>query len=165
MTAPYATARWPAAAATAAIWALAAASVVFWGLRWTAPPDAVVPPAATRLRAEPDPAAVARALGSASNQPVAAVAVPEAASRFALLGVVADADRQGAALIAVDGRPARPFKVGAQVADGFVLESVTARSAALGAGGGGEPILVLRLPTRPLAVMAPPKNGAALPAR
>jgi general secretion pathway protein C len=158
MSSPYATARWPAAVATAALWALAAASAVFWGLRWAAPPDIAAPPAATRSQIEPDPAAVAQALGSASNQPVVA-APPEAASRFALLGVVAGADRQGAALIAVDGKPARPFKVGATVADGFVLQSLTARSAALGAGG-GESALVLQLPTRPLAAPPSQKNNS-----
>ena len=57
------------------------------------------------------------------------VATPEAASRFVLLGVVADTDGQGAALIAVDGKPPRPFRVGAKVADGYVLHSVSARAA------------------------------------
>jgi len=105
---------------------------------------------------EPDAAAVAQALGAVSNQPVAA-ATPEAASRFALLGVVADADQQGAALIAVDGKPARPFKVGAKVVDGFVLQSVTTRGAALGPDVDGKAALTLQLPTRPLAIPSPPQ--------
>ncbi|MBO9513447.1 MAG: hypothetical protein J7549_04955 [Variovorax sp.] len=156
MTALYAPARWPAPVATAGIWALAAASVVFWGLRLTAPSDAVAPPAVAKAQVEPDAAAVAQVLGAVSNR-AASVAAPEAASRFALLGVVAGADQQGAALIAVDGKPARPFKVGAKVADGFVLQSVTARAASLGASADGDPALTLQLPTRPLAVNAPPQ--------
>ncbi|MEJ8813918.1 type II secretion system protein N [Variovorax ureilyticus] len=138
---------------TAGIWALAAASAVFWGLRLTAPSDAVAPPAVVKAPLEPDPAAVAQMLGAISNQPVAAT--PEAASRFALLGVVADADQQGAALIAVDGKPARPFKVGARVVDGFVLQSVTTRGAALGPSADGKAALTLQLPTRPLAIPSP----------
>ncbi|MBB3177257.1 type II secretion system protein N [Variovorax sp. Sphag1AA] len=156
MSVPYAPARWPAAATTAGIWALAAASVVFWGLRLAAPSDAIAPPAVLKAALEPDPAAVAQMLGAVSNQPVAA-ATPEAASRFALLGVVADADQQGAALIAVDGKPARPFKVGAKVADGFVLQSVTTRGAALGPSADGKAALTLQLPTRPLAIPSPPQ--------
>lgn len=156
MSVPYTSARWPSAAATAGIWALAAASVVFWGLRLAAPADAVAPPAVVKSQAEPDPAAVAQMLGAVSNQPTAA-ATPEAASRFSLLGVIADEGQRGAALIAVDGKPARPFKVGAKVAEGFILQSVTTRAAALGPSVGGEPALKLQLPTRPLAVISPPQ--------
>jgi len=156
MSVPYASPRWPSAAATTALWALAAASIVFWGLRLAAPSDAPAPPpVADAPQAAPDPAAVARVLGVVSAS-AAAVAVPEAASRFALLGVVADTDQQGVALIAVDGKPPRPFRVGAKVADGYVLQSLEARSAALGAGAGSAPAFTLQLPTRPLAVMTPP---------
>lgn len=156
MSVPYASPRWPAAAATTALWALAAASVVFWGLRLAAPADAPAPPpVAGTPQAAPDPAAVARMLGAVST-PAAAAPTPEAASRFALLGVVADADQRGVALIAVDGKPPRPFRVGATVADGYVLQSLEARAAALGASAGSAAAFTLQLPTRPLATMTPP---------
>lgn len=147
------------AVTTTGLWALAAASIVFWGLRLAAPSDAIAPPAVAKAQPDPDPAAVAQMLGAVSAQP-AAVATPEAASRFSLLGVVADADLQGAALIAVDGKPPRPFKVGATVAEGYVLQSVSTRAATLGASVNGSPVLTLRLPTRPLAVMTPPATAA-----
>jgi general secretion pathway protein C len=135
---------------------LAAASIVFWGLRLAAPSDAPAPPPVLGTpQAAPDPAAVARVLGVVSTQ-AAAAAVPEAASRFALLGVVADADQQGVALIAVDGKPPRPFRVGATVADGYVLQSLEARAAALGASADAATAFTLNLPTRPLAVMTAP---------
>ncbi|MDM0017882.1 type II secretion system protein N [Variovorax saccharolyticus] len=156
MSVPYAPARWPSATATTAVWALAAASLVFWGLRLAGPSDAPAPPAvAGTPQAALDPAAVARVLGAVSTQ-AAAVAAPEAASRFSLLGVVADAEQQGVALIAVDGKPPRPFRVGARVADGFVLQSLGARSAAFGASPEAATAFTLQLPTRPLAVMTPP---------
>jgi general secretion pathway protein C len=154
MTTPRTLARWPAAMATVGIWALAAASAVFWGLRLNAPPGTVAPPSVAKAPLTPDGAAIAQVLGAVSNLPAPAAPEapsPAAASRFALLGVVADANRQGAALIAIDGQPARPFKVGARLADGFVLQSVTTRSAALGASANGEPALTLQLPTRPAA--------------
>ena len=156
MSVPYASPRWPAATATTALWALAAASAVFWGLRLAAPPDAPAPPpVADTPQAAPDPAALARMRGAVSP-PAAAVAAPEAASRVALRGVVADADQQGVAAIAGAGKPPRPFRVGATVADGYVLQSLEARAAALGASAGSAPAFTLQLPTRPLAVMTPP---------
>ena len=116
----------------------------------------MAPPAvASAPQAAADPAAVAQLLGAVPTQ-ATAVAAPEAASRFALLGVVADSDGQGAALIAVDGKPAKPFRVGAKVEEGFVLHSVTTRSASLGASTEAAPAFTLQLPTRPLAVMSPP---------
>lgn len=147
------------AVTTTGLWALAAASIVFWGLRLAAPSDAIAPPAVAKAQPDPDPAAVAQMLGAVSAQP-AAVATPEAASRFSLLGVVADAGKQGAALIAVDGKPPRPFKVGATVAEGYVLQSVSIRAASLGASVDASPALTLQLPTRPLAVMTPPATAA-----
>jgi general secretion pathway protein C len=98
-----------------------------------------------------DPTSVARSLG-AVNTPVAAAATPDAASRFVLQGVIADTDGQGAALIAVDGKPARPFRVGASIGDSYVLQSVGARAASLGAGARGPAAFTLKLPDRPMAI-------------
>ena len=134
--------------ATAALWTLAAASAVFWMLRLSAPADALAPPAAaTRLASDADPAAVARLLGAvpAAN---AATVTPEAASRFALSGVVAYGTTRGAALISIDGKPPRPWRVGAQLGDGFVLQSVGLRSATVGASVDAAPAFTLQLPVR-----------------
>jgi general secretion pathway protein C len=150
MSVPYATARWPAVSVTTGVWALAAASLVFWTLRLIAPSDGIAPPAlVTNAQVSVDPAAVARMLGAVST-PAVASATPDAASRFVLLGVVADTDQQGAALIAVDGKPPRPFRVGAALADGYVLQSVTTRAASLGASVDSAPVLNLQLPARPM---------------
>lgn len=156
MTLPYASPRWPVATTTLGLWALAAASVVFWGLRLAAPADAMMPPpVATAPAASIDPAAVARMLGVIAAQTDVAAA-PDAASRFSLLGVVADTAQNGAALIAVDGKPARPYRVGSMLADGYVLQSVGTRSAALGASADGPTALTLQLPVRPMAIPAAP---------
>jgi len=120
---------------TFVLWALAFASAAFWGLRLSGPADgAPYPPAAAPSREAPDTAALARALG-AVNEVAAAPAAPPAASRFALLGVLAGSSQAGAALIAVDGQPAKPFRVGSEVASGYVLQSVAPRRAVLGASG------------------------------
>ncbi|MEJ8820627.1 type II secretion system protein N [Variovorax humicola] len=156
LQAPFATSlRWPVAIATLLVWALAAASVVFWGLRLTAPADATAPPAVTNAPVAVDPAAVGRFLG-AVDAPSAAAAAPDAASRFVLQGVIADTDGQGAALIAVDGKPARPFRVGASIGDSYVLQSVGTRAATLGSGARGPVAFTLKLPERPMAIPGPP---------
>jgi general secretion pathway protein C len=162
MAVSYAPARWPSAAATTGLWALAAASIVFWGLRLMAPSDAVAPPAVSGASVTVDSAAVAQILGAVPSQSVVA-ATPDAASRFALQGVVADTDQQGAALIAVDGKPARPFRVGAKVVDGYVLQSVGTRAATLGASLDAAPAFTLQLPVRPLAANPPPVVPGAPP--
>ena len=58
--------------------------------------------------------------------------------------------------IAVDGKPARPFRVGYPVAEGYVLQSLDRRAATFGASRNSAPAFTLQLPTRPLAVMTPP---------
>jgi general secretion pathway protein C len=62
-----------------------------------------------------------------------------------MLGVVADQHSAGAALIAVDGKPAKPYRVGDVVEDGLVLQSVKGRNAALGPVSGAA-VLTLELP-------------------
>jgi general secretion pathway protein C len=88
---------------------------------------------------------VARLLGSA---PVAAApAAPSLSSRFNLLGVVAGpGPDHGAALIAIDGKPAKPYRVGVQVDEGLVLQSVQGRRAVLAAADSGQQVLTLELP-------------------
>jgi general secretion pathway protein C len=131
--------------ATLVLWLLAAGSCVYWGLRMAprAGPAAVA--AAARQPFAADPTAVARLLGA---NPVVASAPPAAslASRFNLLGVVASRSQHGAALIAVDGKPPRPFRVGSAIDDGLVLQSVQGRRAVLAASAGGPPVLTLELP-------------------
>ncbi len=136
---------WGLRLATLALWALAGASAVYWGLRLSAPAagPAFAPPASAPVAA--DPQALARLLGA--NPVVAATsAVPAAASRFVLLGVLSGtASGGGAALIAVDGKPAKPYRVGATVEPGLVLQSLGRREARLGASMDGAATLALEV--------------------
>lgn len=136
--------RWAVAGTTFALWALVAASAVYWGLKLTARPGGpAMAPLATRAPPPADPAAMARLLGAS---PAAAAPVASLASRFALVGVVASRSHQGAALIAVDGKPAKPFRVGTAVDEGLVLKAVESRRAILAASADGPPVLTLDLP-------------------
>lgn len=132
------------------VWAAAAASAAYWGLKLSSSSGpGVVAPLATRQGATGDPMAVARLLGHNPSATPAAGPAPAAApagSRFALLGVVAGRSQQGAALIAVDGRPARPYRVGSRVDEGLVLQSVQSRRAVLAASMDGPAVVTLELP-------------------
>ncbi len=138
---------WTVRGVTFALWAAAAASAAYWGLK-AGGAGAVVtgPAAAMRAPLQADPAAVARLLGQAAPTGAVAAAAPPLASRFQLMGVVADNAQRGAALIAVDGRPAKPYRVGASVDDGLVLQSVRGRQAVLAASAQGPAVVTLELP-------------------
>ncbi len=66
-------------------------------------------------------------------------------SRFMLLGVLAENSGAGAALIAVDGKPAKPFRVGSEVITGYTLESVKSRVATLKSGSDNASKVVLEM--------------------
>jgi general secretion pathway protein C len=128
------------------VWGAVAFSAVTWGLRWSAtgtnPSNTT---AAAQALPEVDVSAAARSLGAA---PVQAAAAPTLASRFQLQGVMAGGPDAGAALIAVDGKPAKPYRVGAVVADGLVLQSAQGRRVSLAASMDGPQALVLELPAK-----------------
>jgi len=137
------------------VWALAAASAVFWGLRLSQP---VAPPSVDVVAAaapQADAMAMARFLGAPQGAAPAPVAGPTLASRFSLAGVVADGRRFGAALIAIDGKPARPYRVGATLEDGLVLISVERRRASLGPDLHQPASLTLELPPLQAEAAAP----------
>lgn len=124
-----------------AVWALVAGSALFWGLRlFVKAPQVPVQTSVAELGggARGD---LARVFGP---DPVAVVqaAEPEAVAdaRFQLIGVVSPrgsgGGSQGLALIAVDGKPAKAYRVGSVVDGQTVLQSVRARGAALGPRGG-----------------------------
>lgn len=126
--------------------ALAALSAVYWGLRWPAPAAGPAAYAMPEEAVAQDGQALARLLGQvATAGPVASVA-----SRYVLTGVLAGPGPGGAALIAVDGKPAKPYRVGSLVADNLFLQSVSGRRAVLAAGAGSTaPALVLEMTPLP----------------
>ena len=116
--------RWAPRLATLLLWALAGATAVYWGLKLSASPGGTAPAAAAPEPVVTDTQALARLLG-ASPVLAAAEAAPSAASRFVLMGVLAGtASGGGAALIAVDGKPAKPVRVGAPDYDGPLADVV-----------------------------------------
>jgi general secretion pathway protein C len=137
------------------IWSLVAATAMFWALRFAArPPQApafVVPVE----RSAPARGDLARLFGAAPSLAGASPLQPAAASRYRLLGVMAPRSKSadetaayGLALIAVDGKPAKAFVVGARLDNGLVLQSVSLRTASLGPADGARSML-LEMPALP----------------
>lgn len=92
-----------------------------------------------------DAQVLARVLG-ATGPALAGGVGGAAAPRLRLLGVVADRQGVGAALIAVDGRPVRAYAVGSRVTDDWVVQSVGPRQAVLAATPSGPAALTLAMP-------------------
>ena len=132
---------------TFALAALAAASAAYWVLKssgTSAPATAL--PVALASATPADPQAVARALGGGVVLAPTPGEVAPAASRYVLTGVVADRSNRGAALISVDGKPAKPVRVGASLDGGLVLKSVAGRRAVLATGVDAPAMVTLELP-------------------
>lgn len=152
--------QWTLRLITALLWALAAASAMYWGLRLGGPGATRAVPATAQARPAGDAsarlAAIARVLGD--DQSALASPVASASSRFALLGVVAQGST-GAALLVIDGKPAKPYRVGSELEEGLLLQSVGPRHVVLAASAGGPALHRLELPG-PMAANAPPTPPA-----
>lgn len=128
---------------------LLASSVAFWVLRWPAQDRTSAPPLPVVLEAPVavDATALERLLGGAAS-PVAAAA-PDAAGRFRLTGIIASGAGKGVALLSIDGKPPKPYRVGSQLEDGLMLQSVEKRRVALAADASAPVRFQLELPAPP----------------
>lgn len=121
--------------------------MVYWALHWPAP--AVMPVASMQPQelTQADVVALSRLLGAATSTTAqaTAVAAPQA-SRFQLIGVLARKGGSGSAVIAVDGKPAKSYKVGSTIEDGLILQSVAPKQAMLAASKDDTALYTLDLP-------------------
>ena len=157
------------------IWSLVGATAVFWAMRLAASPPQVPAYAVAVGNSAAVRGDLGRLFGVAARPaPGAPAAAPEPSSRFKLVGVMAPRNPavqaepgQGVALIAVDGKPAKPYAVGARLDSDLVLQSVGLRTASLGPAQGGRSV-VLELPRLPpphSGVLPPPGAAAVTPAQ
>lgn len=93
--------------------------------------------------AAPEAETLARLLGA---QPTLSAAPATPADRFKVMGVIASASGRGAALVAVDGQAPRAYRVGSELAPGFVLHSVAPSALNLSASPGGDVLATLPVP-------------------
>jgi general secretion pathway protein C len=145
---------WTVRLTTFLLWALAAGSATFWILQNVnaSVNDSASPNAnpAARASSTQEPSLtpqVALALGAKNPvAPTAAGALVAVQARLQLQGVLAVGTKQGTALISVDGKPAKPYRVGSAIEDGLEVTAVTARSASIGTSGAAA--FTLELPNK-----------------
>ena len=124
----------------------------YWGIKiLTPPPASAPPPLAAPPPRDPDPVLAARMLGLV--QAAQAVVV----SNIQVSGVFA-AGRDSAAVLVVDGKPARAYLVGQEVAPGTSLESVRPDGVTLSGASGKQDV---RIPPRPVASFGGPPPAPA----
>ena len=139
--------RWIQHLITFALWALCGVSLAWWGLRLTQGSAPGRAPLAVSQAPVLDAQALARLLGADAVPSSGAVAA--APTRLVLLGVLAGTvSGDGAALIAIDGKPAKPYRVGREVEPGLIVQSLGAREARLGAALDGPATMTLELPRK-----------------
>lgn len=139
-------------ALTATVWALAAGTAVFWFLQQVRLPNQaasdmrqqakVVIAEAPHSNLQVDAAELATLLGHTGTE-----IIPALASRFKLWGVVAQTGG-GAALLALDDQPARPYRVGSRLGETTLLQSIGPRHVMLGSALPGSHAQRLDLPAK-----------------
>lgn len=130
--------------------ALVSAIAAYWAIRiLTPPPASAPPPLAAPPPREPDPVLAARMFG------LVQIAQAPVASNVQVAGVFA-AGADSSAVLIVDGKPARVYLLGQEVAPGMTLAAVRADGITLASAGGSQE---LRIPPRPVVSM-----GGAAPA-
>ena len=120
------------------IWALVAAITAFWAIRIFAAP-LPVPSGAQAPQVVAANGPMERLFGAVVVPTVAAPVVPPESQRYQLVGVIAapaGTAEAGYAVIALDGQPARTWRVGATVSGNTSLLSVSKRGAEFGPAGG-----------------------------
>jgi general secretion pathway protein C len=123
------------------LWLAAGLCVGYWVLQLLGRSPLTPVVATANLPEAPEPAVLARVLGAAPSAVAVAsgpMVAPPLSSRYQLIGVVADRADGGAALIAIDGQPPKPYRVGATLEGGVVLQAVQRRSVRLAPPNGAQ---------------------------
>lgn len=109
--------------------ALVCAIGAYWAIRILTPaPSSLPPPQAAAVLREPDPMLAARMFGLVQSAPVQVAVTVQALGAFA-------AGRDSAAVLSVDGKPARVYLMNQEVADSGRLVEVRKDSVTIERGG------------------------------
>jgi general secretion pathway protein C len=132
---------------TLLVWLLVGLCTAYWAFKFVTTKTVEATAALATPSVVVDSKAVAKLLGATDN--VAKQSITTAAStKFVLFGLAATAGGKGVALIALDGKPARPYRVGSVVADDLVLKSISKTGVILAASLSATDGVTLELPER-----------------
>jgi general secretion pathway protein C len=139
---------WRVRLVTLLLAALAAGSAVFWALKWSNQSAPAAPTASAGGADNTNTQSIALLLGAQSSAPAPKAQVLAQAT-YKLLGVISVGRQgQGSALISQQGKPAKPVRVGDEVGEGLMLQSVHPRRVELGSDLNSPPSITLELPLR-----------------
>lgn len=138
---------WSLRLITLAVWLVAVLCGAYWALKFVTVKPISANAAALTPAIVVDSSAVAKLLGAIDNVAGKATITP-ASSNYALFGLAMTSGGHGVALIATDGKPAKPYRVGSKVADDLVLKSVSRTEAILATSLSAADGMKLELPVR-----------------
>jgi len=109
---------------TLLIWLLVGLCAAYWAFKFATTKTVEATTTQSTPTVVVDSKAVGRLLGATDTIAVKAVNTL-ASTKFVLFGMANSVRGQGYALIALDGKPARPYRVGSMVADNLLLKSIS----------------------------------------
>jgi general secretion pathway protein C len=157
---------------TLLVWLLVVLCAAYWAFKFITTKPVEATPALAAPVVVVDSKAVGKLLGATDNVAVKAINTL-ASTKFVLFGLANSATGHGVALIALDGKPAKPYRVGSLVADDLVLKSISKTGVTLATSLQAPDGVTLELPARKPAntallaanpAAAPAFNTAAIPA-
>ena len=138
---------WSLRLITLAVWLLVALCGVYWAMKFVTVKPINAAFAATSPMLVLDSKAIAKLLGAPDIVATQAI-ITKASSNYALFGLATTKSGTGVALISMDGKPAKPYRVGSKVADEWVLKSISRTDAILATSMKAEDGMKLDLPVR-----------------
>ena len=143
------------------VWLAVGLCVAYWAFKFVI----TKPVEATAAIATPavvvDTKAVAKLLGATDTVAVKPI-ITAPSVKLTLFGLAASRNGQGYALIATEDKPAKPYRVGAQVTDGLVLKSISKVDAVLAASISAPDGPKLELPVRKPATFVASSTPSAI---
>ena len=138
--------RWTLRLFTLLVWLLVGLCAAYWAFKFVTTKSVTATAAVSRPTVEVDSKAIAKMLRATDGAAKPAVTV--ASTKFVLFGLAATAAGRGVALIALDGKPAKPYRVGSLVADDLLLKSISKTGVVLAASLQSPDGVTLDLPER-----------------
>lgn len=139
---------------TLMIWLAVGLCAAYWAFKFVTTKPVEATAALSTPAVVVDSKAVAKLLGATDNVANKPITV-SASTKFVLFGLAGTARGQGVALIALDGKPAKPYRVGSVVADDLVLKSISKTGVILAASTTAADGVTLELPARKPANIVP----------
>jgi len=143
------------------IWLLVGLCAAYWAFKFATTKTVEATTAQSAPSMVVDSKAIGKLLGATDNVAVKAVNT-QASTKFVLFGLANSVGGKGYALIALDGKPAKPYRVGGLVADNLMLKSITKNGVILATSLKSPDGVTLELPERK-AINNPPSTVASTP--